>query len=105
MDVLKVENLVPPSEVAQCGSVTQQPGWEEISDNLFCVGTEVPSAKVLSENKEVSFTFPSSTFHSYEGCFKQQSSCASCDPCTKVKLLLQEQHPETPQVFMTHCLT
>lgn len=71
MDVLKVEIVVPPSEVVQCGSLTQQPGWEEISDNLFCVGTEVPSsAKVPSEDKEVSFTFPSSTFHPYEGCFK-----------------------------------
>lgn len=53
MDVLKVEIVVPPSEVVQCGSLTQQPGWEEISDNLFCVGTEVPSsAKVPSEDKE-----------------------------------------------------
>lgn len=103
---LKVEILVPPSEAAHCGSLTQQPGWEEISDNLFCVGTEVHSpAKVPSENNKVSFTFPSSTFHPYESCFKLQSSYASYDSCAKVKLLLQEQHPETTLVFMTHCLT
>lgn len=105
LGVLKVEILVAPSEVAHWGSLTQPPDREEISDNLFFVGTEVPStAKVPPENK-VSFTFPSSTFHPHEGCLKQWSFCASCDPCAKVKFLLQEQHPETPLVFMTHCLT
>lgn len=46
------------------GSVTQHPGWEEISYNSFCVGTDVPGiAKVPSEKEELSFTAPSSTFH------------------------------------------